>query len=290
MLQDNNHETLVESENETLVEKESEKEAVKEASGLSPRLIFETIRRNGDEELNRHVRALWWSGVAAGILISFSVLGKALLRAYLPDAPWRHLVESLGYSLGFLMVILGRMQLFTENTITTVVPVMMRRSRECVIKAARLWGIVLLANVTGAFLISAFLVFLPVLEAKTAAAVTDISLHAMELPPLRSLVAGIPAGILIASIVWMLPSAQNTEIALIVIFTWIMSAAGLTHIVAGSVEMAYLLWQGLLGVPEAVFGFFVPVLIGNILGGTAVFTMLTYAQIQPEIEEKQRNR
>ena len=268
-----------------LIEKGKEAEAVEEASGLSPRLVFETIRRHGEEELKRPVKTLFWSGIAAGILISFSVLGEAYLRAYLPDTDWRFIVENLGYSLGFLMVILGRMQLFTENTITTVVPVVMTPTRAVFWRVTVLWSVVLFSNIVGAFAIATFLVYTPALTPDILAVVTDLSKHATGFPPLEGLVRGIPAGILIASIVWMLPSSKNNEVLLIIIFTWLIALGDFTHIIAGSVEMAVLAVQGMIGVGPAIFGFFLPVLIGNVIGGTAVFTMMTYAQIRPEIED-----
>ena len=266
-----------------LIEEEAEREIVEEGVGISPRLIFETIRREGEEELERPVRALWWSGIAAGILISFSVLGKSLFRAYLPEADWMPLVENLGYSLGFLMVILGRMQLFTENTITTVVPVVLRQDMNSFVRTARLWGIGLGANVVGAFVIAAFFGLTPVLKPELLEAMIKISEHATGMEPMIGLISGIPSGILIAAIVWMMPSAPNNKIVLVVIFTWLIAAGDFTHIVAGSVEMALLLLLGELGIGQAVFGFFLPVLIGNVIGGTVVFTLLTYAQIRPEI-------
>ncbi|KIC50863.1 formate/nitrite transporter family protein [Tateyamaria sp. ANG-S1] len=267
-----------------LVEEKVEEEAVTEASGLSPRLIFETIRRHGDEELKRPTKTLFWSGIAAGILISFSVLGEAYLRAYLPDTDWRFIVENLGYSLGFLLVILGRMQLFTENTITTVVPAVIDPCRSVFARVAKLWAIVLLSNIIGAFIIASFLVYTPVFTPELLGVVTDLSKHATGFPPVEGFVRGIPAGVLIAAIVWMLPSAQNNEVLLIIIFTWLIALGDFTHIIAGSVEMAVLAVQGLITAPQAIFGFFLPVLIGNVIGGTAVFTMMTYAQIRPEID------
>ncbi|WP_147114599.1 formate/nitrite transporter family protein [Tateyamaria sp. syn59] len=276
---------MTDTSSSPLVEEKVEDEAVTEASGLSPRLIFETIRRHGDEELRRPINTLFWSGVAAGILISFSVLGEAYLRAYLPDADWRFIFENLGYSLGFLLVILGRMQLFTENTITTVVPAVINPCRAVFARVATLWSVVLMANLIGAFVIAVFLVYTPVLTPELLAIVTDLSKHATGFPPVEGLVRGIPAGILIAAIVWMLPSAQNNEILLIIIFTWLIALGDFTHIIAGSVEMAVLAVQGLISAEQAVFGFFLPVLVGNVIGGTAVFTMMTYAQIRPEIDD-----
>lgn len=268
-----------------LTREDQEDEAVEQAVGLSPRLVFETIRRNGEEELARPMKALLFSGIMAGLLISFSVLGESILRAYLPDAPWRFIVENAGYSLGFLLVILGRMQLFTENTITTVVPVTLRPSRDAFVRTIRLWGTVLGANVVGAFLIATFFAYGGILSEEVFAAMTDLSHHATGMPPLEGLTRGIPAGILIAALVWMLPSSQGSEVAVIIIFTWLIALGDFTHIVAGSVEMAFLVILGDLGFAQAVFGFFLPVLVGNVLGGTVVFTMLTWAQVQPEVSD-----
>ena len=266
-----------------LTHAEEEREAVEEAAALSPRLIFEAIRRNGEEELERPASALWFSGIAAGILISFSVLTEALLRAKLPDAEWRYIIENAGYSVGFLLVIIGRMQLFTENTITTVVPALISPNRNTFSRVSMLWGTVLAANVVGAFIVATFFAYGSVLAPDVQQAFTDLSRHATGMPAAEGLLRGIPAGVLIAALVWMLPGAKGSEIALIVIFTWLIALGDFTHIVAGSVEMAYLSVQGMIGFEQAVFGFFLPVLAGNVIGGTVVFTLLAWAQIKPEV-------
>lgn len=273
------------SDTSDLTEHEKEEQAVEEVAHLSPKLIFEAIRRNGDEELERPNRALWFSGIAAGILISFSVLGEALLRAWLPNSDWRYVIENMGYTFGFMLVILGRMQLFTENTITTVAPVLVERTSACLKRTVELWGIVLVANVIGAFCVATFLAYAPVLDTSTFAAFTELSQHATGMPPVEGFMRGIPAGVLIAALVWMMPTAKGSELGLIFLFTWLIALGDFTHIVAGSVEMAFLTVQGGLSFLQAVFGFFLPVLAGNVIGGTVIFTLLLWAQIQPEVED-----
>lgn len=272
------------SHSQDLTRAAEENDAVEEAVGLAPRLVFETIRRHGEEELERPMRALWFSGIAAGLLISFSVLGESVLRAYLPDEPWRFIVENAGYCLGFLLVILGRMQLFTENTITTVVPIALHPTPRAFKRTLRLWTAVLLANVVGAFFIATFFAYGGVLSGEVFAAMVELSHHATGMPPMEGMMRGIPAGILIAALVWMLPSSQGSEVAIIILFTWLIALGDFTHIVAGSVEMAFLAVQGELSATQAIFGFFIPVLVGNVIGGTVIFTMLTWAQVQPEVE------
>lgn len=273
---------IVQSDNSTALHDAKEEKSVQKAAKLAPHLIYEVIRRDGEEELERTNRALIYSGIAAGIMISLSVLGEAIFRTYLPDTPARFLIENLGYSLGFLVVIMGRMQLFTENTITTVLPVIHAPSWSLLGRVTQLWAIVLAANVVGAFAIASFYAFTPALPENLTPAMMELSRHATGFAPSEAFFRAIPAGILVAAIVWMLPQAESAAFFLIATFTWLIAAGDFTHIVAGSVEMAYLMVQGELGFYDAMTRFFVPVLAGNIIGGTLIFSMLAYGQVKDE--------
>lgn len=276
-------------ESDTLRE-EAEERSVEEAAMLSSKLVYEVIRRDGKEELRRTNRALFWSGASAGIFITLSVLAEAVLRTYLPEAPWSYLVENLGYTLGFLIVIHGRMQLFTENTITTVLPLMVDPSTEMFLSVMRLWGLVLFANVLGAFIGAAFLAFGGGVPDLFLPAIAELSEHATGMGPGTSFARAIPAGLLLAAIVWMIPQLESGHVAVVVIFTWLIAAGDFTHVVAGSVEMAFLLLRGDLAVGAAVFGFFLPVLAGNVIGGTAVFAMMVWGQVRDEVVEEIEER
>lgn len=269
----------------TQVRFEDNKEmAVDEASSLAPRQIYEIIRREGEEEMARPMRSLVWSGIAAGVMISLSVLGEAIFRAHLPDTRSRYLIENIGYSLGFLAVIVGKMQLFTENTITTVLPVMRARQMTMLGAMLRLWSVVLAANVVGAFAVASLFVFSPAIPKEIMAAILDLSHHATGMGPEVSFWRAIPAGVLVALLVWMLPQAENAKVFIIIIFTWLIAAGDFTHIVAGSVEMAVLILAGQLDIAPAAEGFFVPVLLGNIIGGTLIFTLMAWGQVRDEVK------
>ena len=259
--------------------------AIGEATPLNSLHIYEVIRRNGDEELDRPARSLIYSGLAAGLLISFSVLGEAILRLNLPDIPSRYLIENLGYSFGFLLVILGRMQLFTENTITTILPLVGHPSLKTLTQVTRLWSIVLLANIAGAAVAASFMAFSGTFSPDMLAVLTDLSEHATGFGAQEAFFRAIPAGILVASIVWMMPALQGGVVGLIVLFTWLIAAGDFTHIIAGSVEMWFLALQGELSLQTALFSFFIPVLAGNIVGGTVVFSLLAWGQVKDEVND-----
>ncbi|MEH6688388.1 MAG: formate/nitrite transporter family protein [Halopseudomonas sabulinigri] len=263
---------------------EGEREAVTEHGSLSALSVYAVILREGEGELKRPVTSLWWSGVAAGVGISTSVLTEGIIQAKLgADHPYLALIQSLGYSFGFVLVILCRLQLFTENTITVVLPMLAEPSRRRFYCTARLWGVVLAANLFGTFMTAAISLYGGVITADTLTAVLEISRHVAELTPAEAFLRAIPAGFLIAALVWMLPSAKGSEVLVIVMFTWLIAVAGFTHVIAGSNEIFFLVLSGDMNILTALTYHILPVLIGNVLGGTGLFAMLAHGQVHEEI-------
>jgi len=261
-----------------------ENRSVKERKRLRAAVVYEIIRLEGDAELARGFPALWWSALAAGISIGFSVLSQAMLSASLHGVPGGAVIADLGYCVGFLIVILGRQQLFTENTLTAVLPIMVRKDWSGIWDVLRLWGIVLAANLVGCFLFALFLAFSGALSPEITAAVKDIGHHLMANSPAEMFVKGIIAGWLIAALVWMLPSAESTEIFIITLITYIIALGDFTHIIAGSVEAIYMWLVGEESFLRVAGGFFLPTLLGNVFGGTLLFAVVSYAQVREELE------
>ena len=262
---------------------EKEADDVEEMSSPRTPVIYEIVRRLGDEEMDRPITSLWWSGVAAGLSISFSLLAQGILQAHLPAAPWSVLVVSLGYSVGFVMVVLSRQQLFTESTVTAVLPVVASLTRTNLWRLARLWSVVLLANMAGTLIAALLCTYTPVLTPELKTAMLEIAGQILNHSWLEMLFRAIASGFLIATMVWLMPSAEAAQFHVIVVVTYLIAAAGFMHIVAGSVEAFLLVLNGHLGIQPMIADFFVPVLIGNIFGGTALFALIAYAQVMKEI-------
>ena len=159
---------------------EPEREIVEAHSRPNAALIHETIRAEGESELGRSVSALLLSGLAAGLAMGLSLIAEGLLRAHLPEAPWRELVSKIGYAVGFLVVVLGRQQLFTENTLTPVLPLLYNRECRTFGRVARLWALVLAANVAGTWAVSAVLAGTDLFPPEIKEAFSAISQHAVE--------------------------------------------------------------------------------------------------------------
>jgi formate/nitrite transporter FocA (FNT family) len=262
---------------------EREVEDIEERSSPRTPVIYEIVRRLGEEEMARPALSLWWSGVAAGLSISFSLLAQSVLQAHLPDESWRPLVSSFGYSVGFIMVVLSRQQLFTENTITVVLPVMADFTVENFLKLSGMWTLVLLANLMGTLFAALFCHLTPVLTPEVRDAMLEISRGLLHHTWLEMVTRGIAAGFLIAAMVWLIPSANSAQFQVITMMTWLISVGGFMHIIAGSMEAFVLVLNGDAGPGAMVFDFFIPVLIGNVIGGTALFALIAYAQVMKEI-------
>jgi len=258
---------------------EKQKQEAEDRTSVSAVVVHEAVRLDGDEELNRSLSALAWSGLAAGMSMGFSFVGQALLRSYLPDAPWRPLVTALGYPLGFLLVIIGRQQLFTENTLTAIIPLLARRDAETLFKVARIWTIVLFSNLVGAHLFAWVVGNTPMFSREVQEAMMKLATHAMSVGFGTAILRGIFAGWLIAMVVWMLAAVNTGRIAIIVIVTYVVGLANLTHIVAGAVEVLFLAMVGARSWGDVALGYLVPTLLGNIIGGVSLTAAINHAQV-----------
>jgi formate/nitrite transporter FocA (FNT family) len=196
-----------------------EQELAEKHKSVAPRIIHEAIRKGGEEELERPAAALAWSGLAAGLSMGFSFVAEALLRAYLPDTEWRRLVVALGYPVGFLIVIIGRQQLFTENTLTAVIPLMAHPNGRTLWKLSRLWTLVLLSNLAGAHLFAWVAGNTHVFQPEIQTAMHQLGAEAANVGFATALLRGIFAGWLIALVVWLMGATEETSIAVIWILT-----------------------------------------------------------------------
>jgi formate/nitrite transporter FocA (FNT family) len=175
------------------------------------------------------------------------------------------------------------MQLFTEQTIVTVLPVMTAPSWARLGATARLWGIVFLANLLGAAAAAAMNLYLGLMSSEQLAAMLEVSGKLLHKTPLELLLQGVPAGFLIASVAWLRAGASGGEFWIILALTYAIALGDFTHVVAGAAETFLLLFDGQLGLGQALGGIILPALVGNVIGGTGLFALLAHAQVRQEL-------
>ncbi len=246
-------------------------------------VIYETIRLEGEDELKRSVASLGFSGLAAGLSMGLSLIAMGELQAHTPEGSvWREVISSFGYSVGYLVVVLGRQQLFTENTLTPVLHLLSRPSWPTFGLTMRLWLAVLISNVIGAILVALVIAMPGIFPPEAHKAFDELARTAVASSAQVTFVHAVFAGWIIALMVWLLPLAETASPFIIIILTYVVALGGFSHIIAGSVEVAYGIARGVVPFDQFLFPFFVPTLLGNIVGGVLLVSLLSFAQVQAE--------
>ncbi len=250
--------------------------------------IHEHIRQDGEKELERDAMALLWSAIAAGLSMGASLLAKGIFHVQLDGIPGSFLLENLGYTFGFIIVIMARQQLFTENTVTAVLPVMQKPTPGNFGLLMRLWSVVLLGNIIGTGIAAWAFEYMPIFDEETRDAFVKIGMDVMKNTPTEMFANAIISGWLIATMVWMFPAAGAAKIVVIILMTWLIALGDTTHIVVGSVEILYLVFNGTLHWSDFIWPFALPTLAGNICGGTFIFALMSHAQIRNDMSNKRK--
>jgi len=259
--------------------------AIDQEPRLAAPKIYEVIAREGLEELYRPFTALMWSAFVAGICISFCLFCEAFIKINVPQNSNYFLFENLGYTVGFIIVIIGRFQLFTENTITVILPLLDKTTPNRFQLTARIWGIVMFFNFLGTFVVALMTTYLPIFTPEQVTAFLDISDHAINKELHLIFFQAIPAGFLIAALVWIMPSIEGSKFWIIMLITYVIAIGDFAHVIAGSGEAFLLMINGQTTIAHGL-GYLVAAALGNILGGTGLFAFMAYAQVKVEIEEE----
>lgn len=242
--------------------------------------MFENVREAGHRELQRSSLGLAASGLSAGLNISFSFVAVAAVLTGVGEVADAHLWTALAYPAGFILVILARAQLFTENTLTPVILVLAHPTRKNVRNTLRLWAVVLLANLAGAALFALALVHLGIAPMLDPEWLVRTAWDAYAGSWGNLFVRGVLGGWLIALLVWMLHGGAGLldQTVLVWLVAFLIQAAGFSHSVAGAVEVLYLAHLGQIGYFDWAWHFQVPVTLGNAVGGIVFVALVNYAQ------------
>ena len=252
-------------------------------------VLHEIIRQQGDLELERSIAALFWSALAAGLTMGLSLMAMGLLNSRLPDGDGFKVIASFGYCAGFLAVILSRQQLFTENTLTAVLPIMSKPTLNNFGRLLRLWAVVLVGNLMGTLLVAYVMLHLPIFDTQTDKAFLEIGRKVMENDASQMFAKGIISGWMIATMVWMIPSMESAKMWIIILITYLMALGDFTHIVVGTAEVSYLVFAGELPWKDFWLIFAGPTLAGNIIGGSFIFALISHAQIRSDTQKPEQD-
>lgn len=247
------------------------------ASSKTAGEILDTVIADGEKELERASAGLAFSGFAAGLNISFGMVALAVVGAMTGGETG--FAAYAVYPIGFLIVILGRAQLFTENTVTPVTVVLTDTSR--LPNMLRLWAVILAANLVGTVVFALAISYGNVLTSGAMDVLAGLVEEKKSYGFWTVVLKAIFGGWLVALIAWLVAASQDTisQAFFIYVLAFLIPAAGLVHCVAGSTEVLVSVFEGATGLGEYLFGFLIPTTLGNVVGGLFLVTILNYGQV-----------
>jgi len=237
--------------------------------------VFQRIIAAADEEIDTGMRELFFSGLAGGFAITATFLVYAALTAKTDGDP---VLSALLYPLGFIYIILGGYQLYTENTLPPVALVLERLASLPAL--FRTWVVVLLGNFAGGALGALVLAYTGVFEPATAATAVEISEKGLKTDWWSLFFKGGFAGLVVAGVVWLDFAARDTITRFVLVYVafLVIPIADLFHVVVSFTELAYLVYLGEAALLPGLAGFVLPVLLGNTIGGVLLVTVVNYFQ------------
>jgi formate/nitrite transporter FocA (FNT family) len=240
--------------------------------------IYQQVAANARQELKRSTVSLGLSGFGGGAFMGLSALGTAMVVALLGDSNTSQIVSRMFYPLGFIVVIIGRSQLFTENTLYPVALVLAEKKE--LWNTLRLWAVVLPSNVAGAFAFSLLAAWTPALDPSIVAALGRLGLSAISHPASAIFWSGVFGGWIIALAAWLVSGSHSVTGSVMVIWmlTFIVGLGNFAHCIAtsGEILVAVLTHRA----PWTVYpAWFFPAVLGNICGGVGLVTILEYGQV-----------
>jgi formate/nitrite transporter FocA (FNT family) len=212
--------------------------------------------------------------------VGFSFLAVGFLTSIFPPS-LKTAATALGYPLGFIFVVHARHQLFTENTLEPVIPLLEKRNAETLRKVLRLWSIVLPLNLVGAVLFAVVLAKTQVVEPKLVPHLIDAARTATEGGAQLVFYKGIWAGWLIALMAWLIASTHDTmaQIAFVLLTTAPIAAFGFKHSIAGAADAFYRAAMADAPWMQMLFSFEIPAILGNIVGGVVLVALVNHGQV-----------
>ena len=243
------------------------------------REIFEAVEDNGHDELRRSAKALAFSGLAGGLSMGLTGLAVAAAMLALPPSPSREFVAYLVYPVGFIAVIIGRAQLFTENTLYPVALVLSEKRH--VLDTLRLWTVVFSCNVLGAAAFALLAIKTPSLTPSMAGQLIQLGVRAAEGGSAHIFWSGIIGGWIIALVAWMVTASHWTigQIAVIWILTFVVGIGHFSHCIAASGEIVSAVLGGAVHFPRYLQWLGLAT-SGNIVGGVTIVTLLNFGQVK----------
>ncbi len=254
-------------------------EVAEQSLRRTAREIFERVENNAHEELRRSPQALAFSGFGGGLSMGLTGLSVSAALAALGDTPGHQFLAYTLYPIGFIAVIIGRAQLFTENTLYPVALILSERRH--VLDTARLWGVVFVFNILGASAFAALATRTNALNSGVHDNLVRLGILGVQGGAAHIFWSGVIGGWIIALVAWMVTASHWTigQIAVIWLMTFVVGIGHFSHCIASSGEIMAAVFAGSVTFSHYLYWLSLAT-AGNILGGVLIVTLLNFGQVK----------
>jgi formate-nitrite transporter family protein len=230
------------------------------------------------EELERPARGLLLSGLIAGMAVGFGPLLGLAVETADGGVETSSLLRAHAYALGFVLAILARADLFTEYTTIAILPVLDGDAR--VRALARLWALILAANIVGAAVLgAAAAVIMPHRGVISMTTLTRAVAPLVESSPLVLTISASLSGWLMGLLSWLVVSSRETVSQLLFVYftAFAIAVAHLHHVVSGAALLLIALFSGATVTTQDLLRFCGWATLGNAIGGTVFALQVRYS-------------
>jgi formate/nitrite transporter FocA (FNT family) len=249
-----------------------------------PEEIYERTRVEGKRRLSRPLLELAATALVGGFDVAFGVAAFALAAGAVhasSSAPIAHLVGSLAFGIGFVFVVVGRSELFTENFLVPIAGLEGRRNRQSWLKLGELWLATLVLNIAGGVVLALILTSEGVLSSQSQPELVDLAERLAGYGTLTSFLSAVVAGALMTLMTWFVEGAAAST-GVRILMSWIVGAlivlGTFNHAIVSTIEMVFGMRYGAdVGIADLLGGLGLSV-GGNLVGGLLLVTFARSAQ------------
>jgi formate-nitrite transporter family protein len=247
-----------------------------------PEDIYRRTKEEGARRLERPLLEVVSTALAPGFDIVAGVVALGILDASLVTKTGTgpaHVVASLGFGIGFVFLVVGRGELFTENFLVPITG--LSRERGSWLKLAELWAATLVLNIGGGLVIALLLTSHGVLRSGTADALVRVADHLAAYDPGTAFLSAVVAGALMTLMTWFVEGAADSA-AVRILMAWLVGAlialAIFNHAIVSTIELIFGMRYGAdIGIDQLFSNLGLSV-AGNLVGGLLLVTFARSAQ------------
>jgi formate-nitrite transporter family protein len=242
-----------------------------------PEDIYRRTKEEGARRLDRPLLEMISTALAAGFDIVAGIVGFGILTASLESKTGHgpaHAVASLGFGIGFVFLVVGRGELFTENFLVPIAGLDHRRSSSW-LGLAKLWTSSPLFNVLGGLVMVLLLTTHRVLPSGTAQSLVKNAQAIHDHGTLTLFVSAIFAGALITAMTWFVEGQESMVVRVVVAWTAgaLLALGAFNHVIVITLELIFGYRFGAQFGWTFILGNFLLAAAGNMVGGLGLVTL-----------------